>query len=89
MKLKSVGVPCPRDGGDIVERKSRRGRVFYGCSNYPDCDFTVWNKPLPEPCPQCKAPFLLEKITKRWGRQVLCHKDDCDYVRNEEELAAV
>ena len=89
VKLKSVGVPCPRDDGDIVERKSRRGRVFYGCSNYPDCDFTVWNKPLPEPCPQCQAPFLLEKITKRWGRQVLCHKDDCDYVRNEEELAAV
>ena len=89
VKLKSMGVPCPRDGGDIVERKSRRGRVFYGCSNYPDCDFTVWNKPLPEPCPQCQAPFLLEKITKRWGRQVLCHNDDCDYVRNEEELAAV
>ncbi len=89
VKLKSTGVPCPRDGGDIVERKSRRGRVFYGCSNYPDCDFTVWNKPLPEPCPQCQAPFLLEKITKRWGRQVLCHNDDCDYVRNEEELAAV
>ena len=89
VKLKSMGVPCPRDGGDLVERKSRRGRVFYGCSNYPDCDFTVWNKPLPEPCPQCQAPFLLEKITKRWGRQVLCHNDDCDYVRHEEELAAV
>ncbi len=89
VKLKSMGVPCPRDGGDIVERKSRRGRVFYGCSKYPDCDFTVWNKPLPEPCPQCQAPFLLEKITKRWGRQVLCHNDDCDYVRNDEELAAV
>lgn len=89
VKLKSMGVACPLDGGDIVERKSRRGRVFYGCSKYPDCDFTVWNKPLPEPCPQCQAPFLLEKVTKRWGRQVLCHKDDCDYVRNEEELAAV
>ena len=88
VKLKSMGVACPRDGGDIVERKSRRGRVFYGCSNYPDCDFTVWNKPLDEVCPQCKAPFLVEKVTKRWGRQVLCHKDDCDYARNEE-LAAV
>ena len=88
VKLKSMGVPCPRDGGDIVERKSRRGRVFYGCSNYPDCDFTVWNKPLAEPCPTCSAPFLVEKVTKRWGRQVLCHNDDCDYVRSEE-LAAV
>ena len=89
VKLKSTGVPCPTDVGDIVERKSRRGRVFYGCSNYPDCDFTLWNKPLKEVCPTCDAPFLVEKVTKRHGRQVLCHKDDCDYVRTEEELAAV
>ena len=88
VKLKSTGVACPEDGGDIVERKSRRGRAFYGCSNYPDCDFTLWNKPLAEPCPLCKAPFLVEKITKRHGRQVLCHNEDCDYVR-AEELAAV
>jgi len=84
VKLKSVGVSCPNDGGDLVERKSRRGRVFYGCANYPDCDFTLWNKPLQEICPTCKAPFLVEKVTKRHGRQVLCHKEDCDYVRSEE-----
>ena len=88
VKLKSTGVVCPRDGGDVVERKSRRGRAFYGCSNYPDCEFTLWNKPLPEKCPTCGAPFLVEKVTKRHGRQVLCHNDDCDYVRSEE-LAAV
>jgi DNA topoisomerase-1 len=90
VKLASTGVACPRDGGDLVERKSRRGRVFYGCANYPECDFTLWNKPLAEPCPKCRAPFLLEKVTKRWGRQLLCHKDDCDYLRNEsdEERAA-
>ncbi len=87
LKLESTGVACPRDGGDIVVRSSRRG-VFYGCANYPACDFTVRNKPLPEPCPACGAPFLLEKVTKRHGRQVLCHKDACDYVRSEE-LAAV
>ena len=88
VKLKSMGVACPNDGGDIVERKSRRGRVFYGCANYPECDFTLWNKPLPEACPVCKAPFLVEKVTKRHGRQVLCHNEDCDYSRSEE-LAAV
>ncbi|HAK55253.1 MAG: type I DNA topoisomerase [Vicinamibacterales bacterium] len=88
VKLKPTGVACPKDGGDIVERKSRRGRAFYGCSNYPDCDFTLWNKPLIEPCPECKAPFLVEKVTKRHGRQLLCHKEECDYVRSEE-LAAV
>lgn len=87
IKLQSTGIACPRDGGDIVVRKSKRGREFYGCDNYPDCDFTVWNKPYDEPCPQCKAPFLLEKVTKRWGRQLLCHKDDCDYVRDEELVA--
>lgn len=88
VKLKSTGVACPTDGGDIVERKSRRGRVFYGCANYPDCDFTLWNKPIAETCPDCGAAFLVEKVTKRLGRQVLCHKDDCKYVRSEE-LAAV
>jgi DNA topoisomerase-1 len=45
VKQKSTGVACPVDGGDVVEKKSRRGRVFYGCANYPDCEFTVWNKP--------------------------------------------
>ena len=84
VKLKSVGVSCPNDAGDLVERKSRRGRVFYGCANYPDCDFTLWNKPLQETCPTCKVPFLVEKVTKRHGRQVLCHKEDCDYIRSEE-----
>jgi DNA topoisomerase-1 len=84
VKLKTTGVRCPKDGGDVVERKSRRGRVFYGCANYPDCDFTLWNKPLTEACPTCRAPFLVEKITKRHGRQVLCHSDECDYERTEE-----
>ena len=88
IKLKSMGVVCPKDGGDIVERKSRRGRAFYGCNNYPDCDFTVWNPPVKEACPTCGASFLVEKTTKRHGRQVLCYKDDCDYIRSEE-LAAV
>ena len=84
VKQKSTGVLCPKDGGDIVERKSRRGKVFYGCANYPDCDFTLWNKPIAEPCPDCKAPFLVEKITKRHGRQLICNNEACSYVRSEE-----
>jgi DNA topoisomerase I len=84
VKQKSTGVLCPKDGGDIVERKSRRGKVFYGCANYPDCDFTLWNKPVPEKCPDCGAPFLVEKITKRHGRQLVCNNEDCEYVRSEE-----
>jgi DNA topoisomerase-1 len=84
VKQKSTGILCPKDGGDVVERKSRRGKVFYGCANYPDCDFVLWNKPVLEPCPQCGEKFLVEKITKRHGRQLICHKEDCDYVRSEE-----
>ena len=88
IKLKSTGVSCPKDGGAIVERKSKRGRTFYGCDNYPECDFTLWNRPLAEVCPTCGAPFVVEKITKRLGHQVLCSSDDCDYERIEEAVSA-
>jgi DNA topoisomerase-1 len=88
VKLKSTGVLCPRDGGELVERKTRRGRVFYGCSNYPDCDFTTWNKPIPEKCPSCGSSFLVEKITKKHGRQLVCPNDECDYARSEELVEA-
>jgi DNA topoisomerase-1 len=84
VKQKTTGVLCPKDGGDIVERKSRRGKVFFGCANYPDCDFTLWNRPLAEACPECKAPFLVEKITKKNGRQLICNNEECSYVRSEE-----
>ncbi len=90
VKQKSTGVACPIDGGDIVEKKSRRGRVFFGCGNYPDCEFTLWNKPIAEKCPKCSAPYLVEKVTKRHGRQIICNNKEggCDYVRSEELAAA-
>ena len=88
VKLKSTGIRCPLDGGDIVERKSRRGKVFYGCANYPKCEFTLWNRPVAEKCPKCGREFLTEKITKRHGRQLICSNESCDYVRSEE-LATV
>jgi DNA topoisomerase-1 len=89
IKLKTTGVKCPKDDGDIVERKSRRGKVFYGCANYPKCDFTLWNKPVAEPCPKCGRPFLTEKITKRHGRQLICSNEECDYSRTAELEEAV
>ena len=89
VKQKSTGVACPKDGGDVVERKSRRGKVFYGCANYPKCDFTLWNKPILEPCPKCGWTFLTEKITKRHGRQLICANESCDYVRTAELEEAV
>jgi DNA topoisomerase-1 len=88
VKQQLTGIKCPKDGGDVAERKSRRGKVFYGCVNYPKCDFTLWNKPVLEPCPTCKQPFLTEKITKRHGRQLICANEACDYVRSEELVEA-
>ncbi|HVH29789.1 MAG TPA: type I DNA topoisomerase [Vicinamibacterales bacterium] len=86
IKHKTTGVKCPKDaeqGGEIVERKSKRGKTFYGCSNYPDCDFVLWNRPVNEPCPKCGTPYLVEKTTKKHGRQILCNNEECDYARSE------
>jgi len=57
--LEKIGVACPKDGGDLVERKTRKGRVFYGCGNYPNCEFTSWKKPLPVPCPECGGLLII------------------------------
>jgi len=86
IKLKSTGVPCPLGcGGDIVERKSRSGKVFYGCSRYPDCEFVLWNKPLPEACPECGAAFTLVKTTKRLGTIRFCNNKECGFKEPYEE----
>jgi DNA topoisomerase-1 len=58
--LEKIGVTCPEDGGDLVERRTRRGRVFYGCANYPECEFTSWKRPLPQPCPNCGGTLVAE-----------------------------
>ncbi len=81
IKPKTVGVPCPRPGcgGELIERRSKRGKLFYGCLKYPNCDFVLWNKPVREQCPQCGAPFLLEKSTKREGLVRYCNEESCDY----------
>jgi DNA topoisomerase-1 len=75
----STGVPCPEDGGKIVERRSRFGKVFYSCSNYPTCKFALWNKPVPRPCPQCGAAFLVEKFSKKTGPSIACNRKECGY----------
>ena len=60
---------CPVEscGGTIVQRRSRRGKTFYGCTNYPRCTFSVWQRPVPHACPQCAAAYMLEKQTKKQG----------------------
>jgi DNA topoisomerase-1 len=72
--LKDTGVKCPKDGGMVVERKSRKGRTFFGCANYPKCDFVSWDRVIPEPCPIC-GDYVTAK-TKRGGvLTFICHTD--------------
>ena len=72
----TIGVPCPEEGcdGKIVERKTRRGRIFYGCSNYPKCKFASWNRPVAKACPECGNPYLEKKFTQAKGEHLYCPK---------------
>ncbi|HEU4478551.1 MAG TPA: type I DNA topoisomerase, partial [Pyrinomonadaceae bacterium] len=89
IKQETTGVSCPRPGcpGEIVVKKSKRGKAFYGCSQYPNCDAVYWNKPVLEPCPQCDAPFLLEKTTKKQGTFRYCANEECGYSSIESPSA--
>ncbi|HLS20425.1 MAG TPA: type I DNA topoisomerase [Bacillota bacterium] len=79
--LKKVGVKCPKcKDGNIVERRSRRGRFFYGCDNYPNCDFVSWDRPVKEPCPNC-GKMMVQKKTKK---QTTTRCTECDYEKKEQ-----
>ncbi|HEX2272183.1 MAG TPA: type I DNA topoisomerase [Pyrinomonadaceae bacterium] len=81
IKQETVGVSCTRPGckGEIVVKKSKRGKAFYGCSEYPNCNVVYWDKPVVDTCPQCNAPFLLEKTTKKQGTFRYCANEDCGF----------
>jgi len=73
--VKEIGVTCPVcHEGQVIERKSKKNRIFYGCSRYPECDFTSWDKPVGRPCPKC-GQYLVEKKVKG-GKQVVCINGD-------------
>lgn len=74
--VKSINVKCPKCGKDIVARRSKTGRVFYGCSGYPDCQQSYWNKPIDRKCPKCGS-LLVEKNTKKI--KYACSNSECDY----------
>ncbi|MFQ5841086.1 MAG: topoisomerase DNA-binding C4 zinc finger domain-containing protein, partial [Thermodesulfobacteriota bacterium] len=80
-KALTLGIPCPDEacGGELVERRTRKGKVFYGCSRYPRCQFATWGRPVRESCPQCGTPFLIEKSSKRGDVTLHCVKDGCGY----------
>jgi DNA topoisomerase-1 len=85
-KAISIGVKCPDDGGDIVERRTKKGKLFYSCGNYPKCKFATWYRPADKGCPNCGAPFLVEKRTKK--EEVLaCLNKECKYKEDMQQAA--
>ncbi|MBI3185777.1 MAG: type I DNA topoisomerase [Myxococcales bacterium] len=81
----SIGVACPEcKVGYLTERRSRRGKVFFGCHRYPECKFAAWDRPLPEACPSCGSPYLLQKYSRRDGPFIACPNKECDYRRAAE-----
>ena len=80
-KALALGVKCPQPGcgGDLVQKRTKKGRSFYACSKYPECNYALWDRPVPKICPTCQAPFLIEKVSKQAGRSVQCHNEECGY----------
>ena len=81
----NTGVDCPQcKKGEILTRKSRRGKIFYSCSGYPDCDYALWNEPVKEACPDCDWPILTIKTTKSRGTEKVCPQKGCGYSEKVE-----
>jgi DNA topoisomerase-1 len=81
-EAREIGLLCPDCGqGQVVERKGRWGRSFYGCKRYPECKFTAYHRPVPEACPDCGRAYLLEKETKKEGKVIFCGNEACHYKR--------
>ena len=75
-----LGVKCPDCGGDLTQKRTKKGRTFYACTNYPSCKFALWDRPTNRPCPKCQAPFLIEKSSKQAGSRVQCRNEECGYL---------
>ncbi len=81
---KTLGVKCPKCGnGDVLERRSKKGRLFYGCNQYPNCDFTSWERPFKEPCPQCNSMCVLKG--NKESKKIICLKEGCGYTADITE----
>ena len=85
--LVKVGVKCPKCGGEIIERKTKTGKIFYGCEKYPDCDYTSWDKPLNEECSKC-GHMLVEHVERNGRKQKFCSNPECADARPVRAVAA-
>ncbi len=83
-----IGVTCPKCGkGDIIERKTKRKRIFYGCSKYPDCDFASWDKPVDRACDTCGNPYLVQKYNQSRGEYLVCPSCKAEIAKEEKQAA--
>ena len=82
--VEEINIPCPKCSAQIVVRKSKRGRKFYGCSNYPECDFVSWDMPIKDPCPKCGA-LMTEKSSRANGKTVQCTNKECGYTKKKKD----
>ncbi|MFS8541598.1 MAG: topoisomerase DNA-binding C4 zinc finger domain-containing protein, partial [Tissierellales bacterium] len=78
-----IGVKCPNCGGDIIKLKSGKGKIFFGCNNYPKCNFMTWDEPIYEKCPNCGS-IMVKKDTKK-GLIIKCSNENCGYSRVEKK----
>lgn len=81
--IETINVNCPKCDGEIIKKKSKKGRIFYGCSKYPECDFVSWDEPVDKKCPNCKA-YMVIKRTKK-GTTVKCSNKECGYIEKENK----
>jgi DNA topoisomerase-1 len=80
VKPTALGITCPEcKEGELMEKKSRYGKIFYSCNRYPQCKYALWDQPIDEPCPKCGYPVIVEKVTKRFGTYRRCPTENCDY----------
>lgn len=87
--LHEIGVPCPKCEGPVVERRGKRRRIFYGCKNYPECDYVSWDRPIGRSCPTCGSPLVSKRTGKDGKEKISCSSAECSYtekvVRKELE----
>ena len=82
---KDTGIPCPRDcDGTIIRKKTRKGKIFYGCSQFPSCDFASWDEPIPQPCPECDREFVLRRNLIKDDPYLYCSNEECSYKETVE-----
>ena len=86
----TLGITCPEPecGGQLVERRSKRGKTFFACTNYPTCKFAVWARPVPQPCPKCGAPFVTERFARGGKSTRACIRSDCGYKQDAAPTVA-